>query len=84
MTERAPLFRVPRRGFERTLRQAHRLRRNPDAPPIKRLERDSQALPLFAEAVFDRHAAIRQHDFNCGRKMHAHFFFVAAHSKSGK
>src|SRR4029077_17080607 len=73
-----------RGSLKRALRQPHRLRSNPDAPSIECFERDSKALPFFAQTVFNRHPAIRQHDFHRRRKMHAHLFFVAAHSKAWK
>ena len=84
LAEGFALLGVFRRGFERALRQAHRLRGDADSAAIERFEGDAQALPFFAEAVFDRHAAILQRNFGGARKAQTHFVFVAADAESGK
>ena len=84
LAEGFALLGVFRRGFERALRQAHRLRGDADSAAIERFEGDAQALPFFAEAIFDRHAAILQRNFGGTRKAQTHFVFVAADAESGK
>ena len=72
VAERATLLRVPHGRFHGALRQAHRLRRDADAPAVERSERDPQALPFLAEAIFCGHAAIFEHNFRRTRKPQSH------------
>src|SRR5260370_17811970 len=60
LAESLALLGVMHRGFERSLREAKRLRGDADASAIERFERDSQTLAFFSQAVFSRPATTLQ------------------------
>src|SRR5262249_6241233 len=63
--------------FQRALREADSLRGNADASAIERAERDFESLTFFSEAIFCGDFAVVENDFDRGRRVLAHFFFVA-------
>mmetsp|Transcript_36712 Transcript_36712/g.74093 ORF Transcript_36712/g.74093 Transcript_36712/m.74093 type:complete len:231 (-) Transcript_36712:486-1178(-) len=65
--ERLPLVRVRCGGVEGGLRDAERLRCDPDAAPVQRLHRDLESLPLLAEEGVLGDLAAFEHQAACSR-----------------
>lgn len=71
-------------GFvESGLGETDSLRGDADAAVIESGERDSEALALFAKAIFGGDETIVEKNFDGGRRALAHFVFVAADFKAG-
>ena len=68
LAEGAALLGVAHGRFQRSLREADRLRGDADAAAIERFERDLQALAFFAEAIFRRDAAILRETISAERE----------------
>src|SRR6202008_4914071 len=82
MSKRLPLLRVGKRGFERALRDAGRLRSDPDAPAVERRERHLVAFAFLSDSIRRRHNAIAKYKLRASRAVNAEFFFFLADAES--
>ena len=72
------LLGILQRGFERALRDARGLRSNADAPAVQRRERHLVALAFVADAIRNRHCAIREDKFAARRRADPQLFLFLA------